>query len=141
MNLSEFIDKNFHASKSSLISLRGAEKKINEDVEFKNEYTVKKTCAAYIDEIEIHHNIATSTCAEISGFDELISTLKLIAPEKEIYMRFISSRSWSGYVYFDKSNNFLGYLIGRKKNIGWSTPPNWDGTEKMLKEYNTKNIK
>ena len=138
MNIFEFIDKNFHLAKNSLISLRKAESLINEDIEFKNEHTVKKTCAAYIDEIEIHHNIATSACAEISGFEELISTLKLQSLDKEIFMRFINSTNWSGYVYFDESNNFLGYLIGRKKNIGWSTPPNWDGTDKMLEEYNTK---
>lgn len=144
MNISEFIEKNFHLTESSLISLGEDQNLINEDVEFKNDYITKKTCAAYIDEIKIHHNIATSTstststCTEILGFNELISTLKLQAPEKEIFTRFISSTSWSGYVYFDELNNFLGFLMGRKKNIGWSTPPNWDGSEKMLEEYNTK---
>lgn len=139
MKISEFIEKNFQLTEGSLLSIGKAKKIINEDIEFKNEYIVKKICIAYIDEIKIHHTIATSTCAEILGFDELISTLKLQAPEKEIFMRFISSTSWSGRVYFDESNNFLGYLIGRKKNIGWSTPPNWDGSEKMLEEFNVKN--
>lgn len=115
MKISEFFEKNFQLTECSLISLEKDKKIINEDVEFKNEYVVKKTCIAYIDEIKIHHNIATSTCAEILGFDELISTLKRQVPEKEIFMRFISSTSWSGCVYFDESNNFLGYLIGRKK--------------------------
>lgn len=141
MKICDFIEKNFQLTEGSLISIGKAKKIINEDVEFKDEYVVKKTCTAYIDEIKIHHNIATSTCAEILGFDELISTLNTQAPEKEIFMRFISSTSWSGRVYFDASNNFLGYLIGRKKNIGWSTPPNWDGSEKMLEEYNAKNNK
>lgn len=138
MNISEFIEKNFHLTESSLISLREDHSLINEAIEFKNDYIIKKTCAAFIDEIKIHHTIATSTCAETLGFDELISKLKLQAPEKEIFMRFISSTNWSGYVYFDELNNFLGLLIGSKKNIGWSTPPNWDGSEKMLEEYNTK---
>lgn len=138
MNITEFIEKNFHLTESSSISLGEDNNLINEDIEFKNDYIIKKTCAAYIDEIKIHHNIATSTHTEILGFNELISTLKLQAPEKEIFTRFISSTSWSGYVYFDELNNFLGFLIGRKKNIGWSTPPNWDGSEKMLEEYNTK---
>lgn len=141
MKIFEFIEKNFQLTEGSSLSIGKAKKIINEDIGFKNEYIVKKTCIAYIDEIKIHNTIATSTCAEILGFDELISTLKLQAPEKEIFMRFISSTSWSGRVYFDESNNFLGYLIGRKKNIGWSTPPNWDGSEKMLEVYNTKNNK
>lgn len=141
MKISEFFEKNFQLTEASLISIGKAKKIINEDIEFKNEYIVKKACTAYIDEIKIHHTIATSTCAEILGFDELISTLKLQTPEKEIFMRFISSISWSGRVYFDESNNFLGCLIGRKKNIGWSTPPNWDGSEEMLEEFNDKNNK
>lgn len=126
MKIFEFIEKNFQLTEGSSLSIGKAKKIINEDIEFKNEYIVKKTCTSYIDEIKIHNTIATSTCAEILGFDELISTLKLQAPEKEIFMRFISSTSWSGRVYFDESNNFLGYLIGRKKyrleyspELGW----------------------
>lgn len=141
MNISEFFDKSFHLTRDALMMLKKVDDLINEDFYFKNDCAVKKSCAAYIDEIKIHHNIVTSACAKILGFDELMPVLQRQAPSKEIVMRFISSVSWSGCVYFDELNNFLGYLIGRKKNIGWSTPPNWDGSEKMLEDYNTKNFK
>lgn len=42
MKISEFFEKNFQLTEGSLISLEKDKKIIIEDVEFKNEYVVKK---------------------------------------------------------------------------------------------------
>lgn len=42
MKISEFIEKNFQLTEGSSLSIGKAKKIINEDIEFKNEYIIKK---------------------------------------------------------------------------------------------------
>lgn len=72
------------------------------------------------------------------GFEELINALSSMVPDAILSMRFIDSTSWDGHIFYDEKNTFIGAIIGKKNNKNWETPPNWDGSEEMLRTYNAQ---
>lgn len=139
MKLLALLKDNFTLSEDLNISTKEISNTINEDFSYKNDYTIKKTSQTYSDEVCIQKNIADSSGMQMPGFKELINELKKIPPTATIYMRFIDSSSWSGRVFFDEKNKLVGLILGKKQNKNWITPPDWDGTEEMLRKYNTEN--
>ncbi|WDH35663.1 hypothetical protein [Pseudomonas chlororaphis] len=111
----------------------------NEDFSYKNDYIIKKACKVYNNEICIQKNIAENSNMLIPGFTELTNELRKISPDTIISMRFIDSNNWAGRIFFDEEKKLIGLILGKKKNKNWVTPPNWDGSEEMLKKYNTEN--
>ena len=55
---------------------------------------------------------------------------------RTIFMKMVDSESWGGRLYFSRNKQLLGVFLGKKRNAKWQTPPNWDGSQKELEEYN-----
>ncbi|AZD05695.1 hypothetical protein C4K26_0261 [Pseudomonas chlororaphis] len=139
MNLLALLKGSFCLSEDLNSSTESISNEINEEFFYKNDYTIKKACKVYKNEVCIQKGIADSSNRQMPGFNELIIELKKTPPDAVISMRFIDSDNWSGRVFFDERKNLLGLILGKKKNKTWVTPPNWDGSEEMLKKYNTEN--
>lgn len=83
-------------------------------------------------------NIANNSNMQIPGVKDPINELRKISPGTIISMRFIDSNNWAGRI-FSNEEKLVGLILGKKKNTNWATPPNWDGSEEMLKKHNTEN--
>ncbi|PWE45675.1 hypothetical protein C9I50_02890 [Pseudomonas prosekii] len=138
MNVLDFLQQHFHLAEVETKSAQLLKKSAKESFVFKNAYIIKKTSDAYKKELTIQKEIANTTSSEILGFEELINALSNMAPDAILSMRFIDSNSWDGRIFYDEKNKFIGAIIGKKKNKDWETPPNWDGSEEMLRTYNVK---
>ncbi|RMP64541.1 hypothetical protein [Pseudomonas syringae group genomosp. 3] len=102
---------------------------------YKNDYIIKKASSLYLNEITVQKEIADTAKAPTLGFESTMIALSQTAPQTTILMRFVESPTWDGRVFFDESKTLLGAILGKKRN-NWQTPPNWDGSEQMLSEYN-----
>lgn len=138
MNVLDFLQQHFHLAEVETKSAQLLKKSAKESFVFKNAYIIKKTSDAYKKELTIQKEIANTTSSEMLGFEELINALSNMAPDAILSMRFIDSNSWDGRIFYDEKNKFIGAIIGKKKNKDWETPPNWDGSEEMLRTYNVK---
>ncbi|RON10699.1 hypothetical protein BK659_04080 [Pseudomonas brassicacearum] len=136
MNILDFLEQDFNLSGSGLETAKLIRRETDEDFVYKNEYIIKKTGDAYKKEITTQKEIADTAAMAIPGFEQLINALSEIQPETVISMRFIDSLNWDGRIYFDETKKILGMILGKKKNKNWKTPPNWDGSEEMLRQYN-----
>ena len=138
MNLLDFLQQHFHLAEVETKSAQLLKKSAKESFVFKNAYIINKTSDAYKKELTIQKEIANTTSSKMLGFEELINALSNMAPEAILSMRFIDSNSWDGRIFYDEKNKFIGAIIGKKKNKDWETPPNWDGSEEMLRTYNAQ---
>jgi hypothetical protein len=138
MNLLDFLQQHFHLAEVETKSAQLLKKSAKESFVFKNAYIINKTSDAYKKELTIQKEIANTTSSKMLGFEELINALSNMAPEAILSMRFIDSNSWDGRIFHDEKNKFIGAIIGKKKNKDWETPPNWDGSEEMLRTYNAQ---
>jgi hypothetical protein len=138
MNILDLLKQNFHLAGGGIKSAQLLKKSTEENFIFKNDYIVKKTSDAYKKELTTQKEIANTTSSVMSGFEELINALSNIAPDAILSMRFIDSTSWDGRIFYDEKNTFIGAIIGKKKKKNWETPPNWDGSEEMLRTYNAQ---
>ncbi|WP_411835983.1 hypothetical protein ACLBNB_02260 [Pseudomonas chlororaphis subsp. aurantiaca] len=138
MKLLELLKNSFSLSETLNSSAESISNEINEDFSYKNDYITKKTSKAYSDEICIQKNIAKNSNMQIPGVKDLINELRKISPGTIISMRFIDSNNWAGRI-FSNEEKLVGLILGKKKNTNWATPPNWDGSEEMLKKHNTEN--
>jgi len=138
VNILDFLKRNFHLADNGMKSAQLIEKLTEESFTYKNDYIIKKSSNAYKEELTIQKEIANSTSSAMPGLEELISALSCMAPDAIISMRFIDGPNWDGRIFYDEKNTLTGVIIGKKKNRDWKTPPNWDGSEEMLKTYNTK---
>lgn len=138
MNILYFLQQHFHLANGEIKSAQLLEKSAEESFTFKNEYIIKKTSEAYKNELITQKEIANASSSAMPGFEDLISAISRMAPEAILSVRFIESTSWDGRVFYDERNTFIGAIIGKKKNKNWETPPNWDGSEEMLRTFNAK---
>ncbi|MBK5553349.1 MULTISPECIES: hypothetical protein [unclassified Pseudomonas] len=138
MNILDFLQQSFHLTDNGMKSAQLIEKLTEESFTYKNDYIIKKSSNAYKEELTIQKEIANSTSSAMPGLEELINALSCMAPDAIISMRFIDGPNWDGRIFYDEKNTLTGVIIGKKKNRDWKTPPNWDGSEEMLKTYNTK---
>lgn len=138
MNLLSFLQKKFKLTENNVQLIRLIEKNASGNFFYKNEYIVKKARNAYLREVIIQKEIADTTSVPMPGGGELLDSLSKISSNEIVFMRFIDSEDWDGRIYFKEDNFFIGLIVGKKKNIGWKTPPNWDGSEEMLRQYNSK---
>lgn len=138
MNILDLLQQNFHLADGGIKSAKLLKKLTEESFIFKNDYIIKKTSDAYKKELTTQKEIANTTSSVMPGFEELINALSSMAPDAIISMRFIDSTSWDGRIFYDEENTFIGAIIGKKKNKNWETPPNWDGSEEMLRTYNAQ---
>jgi hypothetical protein len=138
MNILDLLQQNFHLADGGIKSAQLLKKSTEESFIFKNDYIIKKTSDAYKKELTTQKEIANTTSSVIPGFEELINALSSMAPDAILSMRFIDSTSWDGRIFYDEKNTFIGAIIGQKKNKNWETPPNWDGSEEMLRTYNAQ---
>lgn len=138
MNILDLLQQNFHLADGGIKSAKLLKKLTEESFIFKNDYIIKKTSDAYKKELTTQKEIANTTSSVMPGFEELINALSSMAPDVIISMRFIDSTSWDGRIFYDEENTFIGAIIGKKKNKNWETPPNWDGSEEMLRTYNAQ---
>ncbi|WP_454842720.1 hypothetical protein [Pseudomonas hormoni] len=138
MNILDLLQQNFHLADGGIKSAKLLKKSTEESFIFKNDYIIKKTSDAYKKELTTQKEIANTTSSVMPGFEELINALSSMAPDAIISMRFIDSTSWDGRIFYDEENTFIGAIIGKKKNKNWETPPNWDGSEEMLRTYNAQ---
>lgn len=138
MNILDLLQQNFHLADGGIKSAKLLKKSTEESFIFKNDYIIKKTSDAYKKELTTQKEIANTTSSVMPGFEELINALSSMAPDVIISMRFIDSTSWDGRIFYDEENTFIGAIIGKKKNKNWETPPNWDGSEEMLRTYNAQ---
>jgi len=138
MNILDLLQQNFHLTDGGIKSAKLLKKSTDESFIFKNDYIIKKTSDAYKKELTTQKEIANTTSSVMPGFEELINALSSMAPDAILSMRFIDSTSWDGRIFYDEENTFIGAIIGKKKNKNWETPPNWDGSEEMLRTYNAQ---
>ncbi|MGE8147390.1 hypothetical protein ACQKP7_19700 [Pseudomonas frederiksbergensis] len=138
MNVLDFLQQSFHLTDNGMKSAQLIEKLTEESFTYKNDYIIKKSINAYKEELTIQKEIANSTSSAMPGLEELINALSCMAPDAIISMRFIDGPNWDGRIFYDEKNTLTGVIIGKKKNRDWKTPPNWDGSEEMLKTDNTK---
>ena len=138
MNILDLLQQNFHLTDGGIKSAKLLKKSTDESFIFKNDYIIKKTSDAYKKELTTQKEIANTTSSVMPGFEELINALSSMAPDAILSMRFIDSASWDGRIFYDEKNTFIGAIIGQKKNKNWETPPNWDGSEEMLRTYNAQ---
>ncbi|QZP30719.1 hypothetical protein [Pseudomonas sp. DR48] len=138
MNILDLLQQNFHIADGGMKSAKLLKKSTEECFIFKNDYIIKKTSDAYKKELTTQKEIANTTSSVMPGFEELINALSSMEPDAILSMRFIDSASWDGRIFYDEENTFIGAIIGKKKNKNWETPPNWDGSEEMLRTYNAQ---
>lgn len=138
MNILDLLQQNFHLTDGGIKSAKLLKKSTEEYFIFKNDYIIKKTSDAYKKELTTQKEIANTTSSVMPGSEELINALSSMAPDAILSMRFIDSTSWDGRIFYDEENTFIGAIIGKKKNKNWETPPNWDGSEEMLRTYNAQ---
>ncbi|SDO68980.1 hypothetical protein SAMN04489798_3590 [Pseudomonas arsenicoxydans] len=140
MNILDLLQQNFHLADGGIKSAKLLNKSTEESFIFKNDYIIKKASDAYKKELTTQKEIANTTSSVMPGFEELINALSSMAPDAILSMRFIDSTSWDGRIFYDEENTFIGAIIGKKKNKNknWETPPNWDGSEEMLRTYNAQ---
>jgi len=138
MNILDLLQQNFHLTDGGIKSAKLLKKSTDESFIFKNDYIIKKTSDAYKKELTTQKEIANTTSSVMPGSEELINALSSMAPDAILSMRFIDSTSWDGRIFYDEENTFIGAIIGKKKNKNWETPPNWDGSEEMLRTYNAQ---
>ena len=137
MDALDFLQQNLHLLSGELKSARSLTNLTEEIFNFKNDYIIRKSSHTYKKELAIIKEIASTTSSETRGFEDLIKALSGMAPDSVASMRFIESTHWDGRVFYDEKNTCMGVAIGKKKQ-NWHTPPNWDGSEEMLRTYNTK---
>ena len=136
MNILGFLNEHFKLSQSAKKMAKPVSEVVSGDFYFRNNYIIKKTSDDLKNEIITQAEIAQSAGLSSPGSIELIDELSRMMPRTTINMRFIDNSAWDGRVYYDEDNNFVGFIIGRKKHPGWTTPPDWDGSEQMLKTHN-----
>jgi hypothetical protein len=141
MKLISLIKAKFHLSNDCANKLEWLNEYTYQDISFEcnDTYTIEKKCSHLIHETIIHKEIANSTNNATIGADELLIKLQHILSDETIYIQFIDANSWSGNIYFNKNNEYIGLLLGKKKKEKRKTPPNWDGSLEMLETFNSKN--
>ena len=136
MSLLELLETDFSLSREIFLDVQAIDKRIHEEFSYKNEYIIDNTSAHYLREIHLQNEIAVSANKISLGFDILEKQLANCQPEDLVRMRFIESPDWAGRVYFLEGGRLLGIFLGEKDHKNYKTPPNWDGSLEMLKEYN-----
>ncbi|MBV1809867.1 hypothetical protein [Pseudomonas viridiflava] len=137
MDTLDFLKQNLHLSNDEIKSAGSLTNLTEEIFNFKNDYIIRKSSNTYKKELALIREIARTTSSETRGFEDLINALSGMVPDSVVSMRFIESTHWDGRVFYDEKNTCMGVAIGKKKQ-NWHTPPNWDGSEEMLRTYNTK---
>lgn len=110
--------------------------KIQESFSYPNNFIIKKTASRIKEEIQTQHKSARASGIEVLGFKQLLKNTELLPPQTTVNLRSIDSNNWGGQVYYSEKKETLGVLIGKKRRPNWKTPPNWDGSELELIEYN-----
>ncbi|PBP78775.1 hypothetical protein [Pseudomonas syringae] len=135
MTTLDLLNKDFELTDGGLRLAELLHESTGELFSYKNDYIIKKASSLYLNEITVQKEIADTAKAPTLGFESTMIALSQTDPQKTILMRFIESSTWDGRVFFDESKTLLGAILGKKRN-NWKTPPNWDGSEQMLREYN-----
>ncbi|MES2262208.1 MAG: hypothetical protein V4724_27120 [Pseudomonadota bacterium] len=98
-------------------------------------------------EFDVHYVLGT-TAIQINtahrankknfGFDELLNSLKKLDPNEKVVWVTILSTEWSGRCVLNhKKTKLIGCaFVESNKMPALRTPPNWDGSQEMLIEYN-----
>ncbi|WP_122585245.1 hypothetical protein [Pseudomonas viridiflava] len=135
MTTLDLLNKDFALTDSGLRLVDSLHKSTGESFSYKNEYVIKKTSNLYLNEITVQREIADAAKVPTLGFESTMRALSQSEPQTTILMRFIESPTWDGRIFFDEDKNLFGAILGKKRN-NWKTPPNWDGSEQMLRDYN-----
>lgn len=136
MSLLELLENNASLPEEVLLDIQVIDRLICEDFCYKNEYVIDNTSAHYLREIHLQKEISASGNKVSLGFENLEKQLTHCQPEDLVSMRFIESSSWGGRAYFLEVGRLLGVFLGEIKNKNYKTPPNWDGSQETLNEYN-----
>ncbi|WP_122679304.1 hypothetical protein [Pseudomonas viridiflava] len=135
MTTLDLLSKDSELTDSGLRLIKSIHELTGESFFYKNEYIIKKAGSMYLSEITVQKEIANTAKVPTLGFESTIISISQIDPQATVLMRFIESSTWDGRIFFDESRILLGVILGKKRN-NWKTPPNWDGSEQMLREYN-----
>lgn len=87
---------------------------------------------------EIQMNTTRNGNKKTFGFDELKKSLKFFDPNEKVLWITVLSADWIGrcIVNRDKTELIGCAFVESPPKTRLKTPPNWDGTEEMLMEYN-----
>ena len=87
---------------------------------------------------EIQMNTTRKANKKTFGFDELIKSLRSLEPKERLTWITVKSTDWIGrcIVNHDKTKLIGCAFVESPKRPVLKTPPNWDGTQEMLDEYN-----
>lgn len=87
---------------------------------------------------EIQMNTTRNANKKTFGFDELIKSLKTFEPKERVVWITVLSTDWIGrcIVNHEKTKLIGCAFVESPKRPALKTPPNWDGTQEMLIEYN-----
>lgn len=136
MKITQLLESKLSIPEGMASELRTIETMLPEDFDYKDEYTIPDIVSNFIKTIHLQKQSADRNSHPTLGFYSLVQNLGRIGESSCIYMRMIESENWGGRIYFDDQENLLGVFIGKKNKKNWKTPPNWDGSLRMLEEYN-----
>lgn len=136
MSIYKLLNETLSISQETRNALDTIDTKLKEHFFFEDAIIITKIASRLIEEVNLQYNSAQAAKIEVLGFDHLFTNLARIDPTCPVTFRSIGSNGWSGLAYYSKENESLGIMIAKKRRPNWKTPPNWDGSEKQLVEYN-----
>lgn len=109
------------------------------DPEFKVDTHSNEHDASYVLGIsEIQLFTTSEAKANIFGFQELIQSLKGKSPNEKVFWVSVTGSGWTGRCILSADKKvFIGCaFVEHRQGPKLVTPPKWDGSQKMLDEYN-----
>ncbi len=105
------------------------------------EFESKELASSTIGILNIHAKRAGEAGKNTIGLKDLIGALGRINQKEFIMKVHLRSEGWAGYcvLSLDQSCLLGCALIQVAKDVVKKTPPNWDGSQKMLDEFDKKN--
>lgn len=136
MKLIQLLNADFFVPDQLSKELSQIESLVSEEFDYKNKYIASDTASNYKNIIGLQKESADKNSHQTLGFNSLMGNLSSLDESKAIFMRMIESDSWGGRLYFIGSQQLIGVFLGKKRQKQWKTPPNWDGSQRELEEYN-----